>query len=96
MVRGIHRSVIQIKAPTNSPFDEAYLILRAGAEQSAVSDKDMTKEANRLLESSGLTQSPLRSGKKRTSSKKVFPFFCGLLCGASLVALIWLFVLLFL
>ena len=94
MVRGIHKSMIQMKTPGSSLFDEAYFVLRVEAESRPVSERDMTREANRILEESSLVGKASSKTPKRAPRQRAFPFFCGLLCGASLVALIWLTVLL--
>ena len=96
MVRGIHKSMIQIKTPQSALFDEAYFVLRVGTEPVSVSDRDMTREANRILEDSNLVTTQRRPQKKKQTRRGSFSFFCGLLCGAFLVALVWLCVLLFL
>ena len=97
MLRGIHKNVIQMRLSGNRYFESAYLILKRNP-----SDKDtlphyrqddMLREANRILEDCDLR----RSGSRRSIRLrgKLFPFFCGLLLGASLVAFLWLTVLLF-
>ena len=96
MVRGIHKSMIQIKTPDSRLFDEAYFVLRVEPHPKPISERDMTREAHRILEDGNLVGTAKRRSGTGMPRRRSFAFFCGLLCGASLVALIWLTVLLLL
>ena len=96
MLRGIQKNMIQVQTPKSRYFETAYFIVRAGtpSPSSKSASGEMLTEANRILAESNLL-SRRDSGKKRRLREKLYPYCCGVLTGASLVALAWLAALLF-
>ena len=95
MLRGIQKNMIQIQTPKSRQFEAAYFILRASASAPKGSSGEMLQEANRILAESDLLSH--KEGKRgRRLRDRLYPFCCGVLTGASLIALVWLAVLIFL
>lgn len=97
MLRGIQKNMIQVQTPKSRYFETAYFIMRAetSASASKSTPNEMLNEANRILAESNLL-SRKDSGKPHRLRGRLYPYFCGVLTGASLIALVWLAVLLFL
>lgn len=49
-MRAYQRRIIHIKSTGSNLFDEAYFLLTAEGEELLVSEDDMVKEANRIIE----------------------------------------------
>ena len=58
MIKGAQKSMIVVKTSDSSVFEEAYFVIRRGAEKEKT---DMVSEANRIIEKSG--------GRKRSPSR---------------------------
>ena len=58
MIKGAQKSMIVVKTSDSSVFEEAYFVIRRGAEKGNI---DMVREANRIIEKSG--------GRKKSISK---------------------------
>ncbi|MBE6546817.1 MAG: hypothetical protein E7668_05205 [Ruminococcaceae bacterium] len=88
--------MIQIQIRKNRYFETAFFVLRPelSEERGRGKDRDneMTKEANRILAECNLLSSGHK--KKKAGSGRFLSFLYGLLVGASVVALLWLAVLL--
>lgn len=97
MLRGIQKNMIQVQTPKSRYFETAYFILRADTPTSTSksASNEMLTEANRILAESNLL-SRKDTGKSHRLRGRLYPYFCGVLTGASLVAFVWLAVLLFL
>lgn len=80
MVKGISRQVIVVHSPDPKLFDQAIFILKDKAVEQGVTDEELMKEANRLINSS-------KNGKGRKLSLYGPVWACG---GAAVTALIWL------
>ena len=83
MLKGCQKQVVVLRGKTGDIFEEAYFILRAGANASGL--PEMLCEANRIVEAT----KPCREKKKGVPDHvKGFIFFAvGLAVGAGLVLL---------
>lgn len=84
MIRGAQKKIVVIKDTKSGIFDEAYFILKNGAEPTgALTFDDMVSECSRIIEGCLLAEKPPE--KKKPS--RLLPFLCGTLTGF-LIALV--------
>lgn len=81
MVKGCQKKTVHIKNTGSRYYEEAYFVLRRGAESGAT-DEDMIKEALKIAEESVLT--PRK--KKGAAKKYAVPFMIGFVAGVLLSA----------
>lgn len=94
MIRGIHKNMIQMQTPKHPYFETAYFVMRSEISQHAApSSHDMLNEANRIIAESNL-HSPKEKKRIQPLRSRLCLYFCGVLTGSSLVAFIWLAVML--
>ena len=86
MVKGCQRSAVVLRGGSSALFDEAYFILKT--DKINVSEGQMLAEANRIVK-----ESVYPHGKEEKLSAKAHlrSFLFGLICGALILALFWLF-----
>lgn len=106
MLRGIQKNMIQVQLRDSRYFETALFILRSDSPHAKPNPRDhgkhneiprsneMLREAHRILAQSSIT-APDHKRKNGIMRSKILSFLCGLLIGASAVALLWLAVLLF-
>ena len=89
MLKGAQKRMYVVKMGQDSPFEEAYFVLKRECE--AVEGKDMVSEAVRIIKQSAVQESSTSPQSKRTW-QSVLIFACGLVTGAGIAAAICLLV----
>ena len=100
MLRGSQKRMIVVRTRDSRVFEEAYFVMRRGAEKTGVrnadaDELDMLWEANRILESSlpkasGTLPSPVRAAAvKGKPPLRLLWFALGTLFGGGLAGLLW-------
>ena len=89
MLKGAQKKMYVVKLGQESPFEEAYFVLKR--ECDAVPGKDMISEAARIIGQSTGRDVGEKSVKQR-ALPMVISFVCGLLAGGGIAALICLLV----
>lgn len=87
MIKGAQKQMLVIRTGGSRYFDEAYFILRRELPRQGAARSDILKEANRILEESGVEQ----GGRVRHRRSWLY-FAGGILCGALLATLLCLLV----
>lgn len=73
MVKGCVRRVIHLSSTDSRLFDEAYFIMNEGADTPPPTEKDMVKEANRILvEALSAEERRARARRRRAVRDLVF------------------------
>ena len=81
--------MIQVRFPSNRYFETAFFVLRPARPGDMPAQRDMIREAQRILRESELLKKS--GGRKRALDGRSLPFFLiGGLCGGALIGLIWL------
>lgn len=90
MVRGCQKKIIYLKNTDSEVFDEAYFLLTEKALEENLSESDMLKEANRILdECISVDEKTSRFLKIKLFIKnKVLPFLIGIVIGVICTILI--------
>ena len=88
MLKGAQKQMIVVRTGDSRYFDEAYFILRREVPPGGTGRAELLREANRILEESGIERVP--SEKKR---RPWLLFGAGLLSGAGVLALLLLLLL---
>jgi len=93
-VRGSEKKIIYVKDTGSQIFEEAYFVLRRGAEGSGPSHsgEDMVQEAQRIVEES--TLSYVRHKKRRQIRGRLVSFLAGAAAASLLLGAGWLLLLL--
>ena len=89
MLKGAQKRMYVVKLGQESPFEEAYFVLKR--ECDAVPGKDMVSEATRIIGQSTERETGADRDKKRVLPM-VISFTCGLLAGGGIATLICLLV----
>ena len=69
MYKGCQKKMIMLKGVDSAIFEEAYFILKPGAENKSFSEDDMVKEANRIIENNLITNYWKKSKSKKADKK---------------------------
>ena len=85
MLKGAQKRMIIVRTGDSRYFDEAYFVLRREIKPRRNSRDEMLKEANRILEESGID---LPKRKKR--SRGPLLFLAGILCGVAVAVAVCL------
>jgi len=80
-IKGCARRMIVLNGVGGSVFETAYFIVKAGADE--ISNSDMMREANRIIEEHCF------SGRRKRTGKRTM-LFVGICIGAAAVGLAWL------
>lgn len=83
MIKGARRQMIVIRTGNSRYFDEAYFVLRKDLKSTRTDNKDILREANRILSE----RAPDTRVRNRHSLLRWIFFGAGLLCGALLAIL---------
>ncbi len=94
MLKGIQKNMVWVRLPGSRHFEAAYFVMRTDPPPHA-KENEMMKEANKILAESNVFRHKSSSAKRQLFRMRCFSFFCGACIGAAIVALCWLFVLLF-
>ena len=89
MLKGAQKRMYVVKLGQESPFEEAYFVLKR--ERSAVEGKDMVSEAARIIRQS-TGQERGQVPEKKHAWQVARGFLCGLVTGAGIAAAICLLV----
>ncbi len=89
MLKGAQKRMYVVKLGQESPFEEAYFVLKRECE--AVQGKDMVSEAARIIRQSAGQECATAQSKQRTW-QSVLIFACGLVTGGGIAAAICLLV----
>lgn len=83
MVRGCQRRVVFLKNTDSSVFSEAYFILSDNDDTRGMSDEDMIREANRIIDESVGIREREPTGKTlvKILFSSVIPFVIGIVIG---------------
>ncbi|MBQ1232126.1 MAG: hypothetical protein IIX86_01200 [Clostridia bacterium] len=88
MLKGAQKKMYVVKMGQDSPFEEAYFVLKR--ERDAVTGDDMIKEATRIISQSAGQERSAESVGRRVG-KSVLLFACGLVTGGGIAGVIcWL------
>lgn len=87
MLKGAQKRMYVVKMGQDSPFEEAYFVLKR--ERDAVDGKDMVSEAARIIRQSA-EQESAKAPDKRRAWQSVAIFVCGLVTGGGIAAAICL------
>ena len=88
MIKGAQKKMYVVKLGQDSPFEEAYFVLKR--EKDAVVGKDMVSEATNIIRQSARQPEKSKSGAERWRTMAV-GFACGLLTGGGIATVICLF-----
>lgn len=89
MIRGVNRQVIVLRPDRSSAFETVYFMLRNEQGKPAPRDKDMVREANKII-SENYPESGRRTDKKGGRFfKKSFPFVFGVIFGVLISSVVW-------
>ncbi len=80
-IKGCARRMVVLNGVGGSVFETAYFIVKAGADE--VSNSDMMREANRIIEENCFS-------RRRKKVRKAAVLFTGICIGAAAVGLVWL------
>lgn len=88
MLRGCQKKVIHLRSTDSEMFDEAYFIIKETSNSVPCAERDMVREANRILDSTAAA--PRLERKKRIVSiiRDIACFTAGMILGAVLLSLI--------
>ena len=90
MIRGVNRQVIVLKPDKSSAFETVYFMLKSDLKKASVLDKDMVREANKII-SENYSEKVRRTDKKaKRLFTKAFPFIFGVILGVLLSSVIWI------
>lgn len=89
MIKGCNKRVIVMKDTGNEMIEEAFFILKPEASRTGISESELVKHANRILDKSmygeRLSSLSVNVSKKKEKSR-LFPFFSGVVLGAVIMA----------
>lgn len=85
MIKGAQKQMVVVKINDSDVFEEAYFVLRRGA---GAVRMDMISEANRIVESSGVSRKQKKSVNVRAVIVSVVSFVAGSVIGAFLVGFV--------
>ena len=89
MIKGCNKRVIVMKETGNAMIEEAFFILRPESGKS-ISEDDIIKQANRILEKSVYNESfshlPMNVAERKGRSGRIACFWSGLILGAVITA----------
>ena len=89
MLRGTQRHMIVVRTRNSPLFEEAYFVMRRGADKLEVDQPDMLWEANRIIENSLPASCEEHGDSLWKWSKRGLWFLFGSLCGGGTVGLLW-------
>ena len=90
MVRGCQKKIIYLKNTDSEVFDEAYFVLTDKAIDEGISERDMLKEANKILDEC-IFDEERKSKKLKIKAflkSSALPFLLGIVFGALCVLII--------
>ena len=93
MIKGCNKRVIVMKDTGNDVFEEAFFILKPEASKARLSEGDIIKQANRILEQSIYNDNLSRfsvNGRKTNGKGRLYSFVAGAVIGAFFMAGIFL------
>ena len=98
MIKGYRKNMIAVKGGDGDFFETAYFILKDGREGDVISENDMLREAERIIEKSLLNNDVDKEHNEKNKNKKseknrskaIIPFAAGATVG-SVIGLLWLF-----
>ena len=91
MLRGIHKNMICVHPPQSRYFEAVWFVLRSDYRREASRDRDMIREAGRILADSEKRLTPPKKGKALgRNGRGGLLFLAGLGCGAGALLLLWL------
>ena len=90
--KGCQKRMIMLKNTGSEIFEEAYFILKELPKKPAVTESDMVREANRIIEENLLTAYCRKSAPLilRDNMKRLFWYLAGLVTSGSIMGLIML------
>ena len=87
MIRGINKRVVMLKLEGNRIYESACFVVRRDVERKREEEKDMLKEANRIL-----SEMELKAGRKKGRLRRFFLSLLMLVLGVVMgVGLAWVF-----
>ncbi|MBQ9086657.1 MAG: hypothetical protein IJY47_05670 [Clostridia bacterium] len=92
MLRGIHKNMICVQPPQSRYFETVWFVLRPEYRKDTVRDRDMIREAGRILADSEKNISSPRGKSLNWEGRARLLFFAGSGCGVALTSLLWLFI----
>lgn len=93
MLRGIHKNIISIQPPQSKYFESVWFVLRPDYRRENGRDRDMVREAGRILAEGEKGMAPPKGMARRPSGRLLF--WVGLGGGGAAASLLWFLVLLF-
>lgn len=78
MIKGAQKQMIVVRTGDSRYFDEAYFVLRREVKPRRSTRDEMLKEANRILEESGIDLP-----RRKKMPRGVFLFLAGIICGVA-------------
>lgn len=104
MIKGCRRKMIIVSGLKDSSFEAAYFVLKDSEKESGISENDILKKANQIIDNSLATEKNSPSGRKLLSGSSeknastgkisslcfLLGFFAGGIIWAAIVALIFL------
>ena len=95
MLKGVRKNMIFVRLPAGSCFESACFVVRNDRGEKEPRQGEMVREANRIIDESGLSEAKERR-KKGGGARGGFSFFLyGALTGMMSVAVAWLLTLIF-
>ena len=91
VIKGCNKRVIVMKETGNAMIEEAIFILKSGGGKDALSEADILRHANSILDKNGYAEKPPRFsalGSKKRKGVGMAGFFAGAFTGALAVVLI--------
>ena len=88
MIKGAQKQMIVVRTGDSRYFDEAYFVLRREVKPKRSTRDEMLKEANRILEESGIDLP-----KRKRLPRGPLLFFAGTVCGILAAVLVCLLLL---
>ena len=93
MLRGAQKQMIVVRTHDSRVFEEACFVIRRGVVQAAEDERDMLREANRIIETAlppaRLCHEEQKSGAWSGLLSGLLWFFMGFSTGAGLIGLLW-------
>ena len=89
MLRGTQRHMIVVQTRNSPLFEEAYFVMRRGADRLEADHPDMLWEANRIIENSLPASCEGHRDSPWKRAGRGLWFLLGSLCGGGAVGLLW-------
>jgi len=90
MIRGVQRKIIVIKGDKNSVFENVYFLLKNDIFESPRSEKDIMREANRIISENYSDKKRKKYEKRKKARRGLAIFLLGLLLGALSMISMWI------